>query len=108
MISRDGFVHQYMSQPGQHVITPGALVIRKAAGPNNNKLITVVMPIARPNSSPAPGGAPFYLYGPMNTGSQRPNGTLLRGGSHSLSPSKPRVEMDPTDPTTWQRSYRFS
>lgn len=82
---------------------PGAMVTRPAGGINSNYNIVTVMPIARPNSSPSGIAAPFYV-----TGYDRPNGVLARGGALPVSPTKPRVETDLTDPTTWQREYRFT
>jgi hypothetical protein len=93
----------YTSTAPRHVNTPGALVTRPTGAFNSNKNIVAVMPTARPNSSPAPDGAPYYL-----SGGDRPNGALLRGGTIGISPSKPRVETDLTDPTSWQRQYRFT
>lgn len=49
--------------------------------------------IARPVSAPAP------KYSP-------PVG-LWRPDPVGLSPSAPKLMMDPSDPSTWQRSYRF-
>lgn len=82
---------------------PGAMVTRPAGAVNSNKNIVTVMPIARPNSSPSGIGAPFYI-----TGYNPPGGTIQRGGTLPVSPAKPRVEADLTDPTTWQRQYRFT
>jgi hypothetical protein len=63
------------------------------------------MPISRPNSSPNPGsGAPFYS---ANTYRYKAN-DLQRGGAMALTPSAPRVAMDPLDKNTWQRPYRFT
>lgn len=93
----------YASLTPAHTNIPGAMVIRPTGAVNSNKNIVAVMPIARPNSSPSGIGAPFYI-----TGYQYPGNAMQRGGSMSLSPSRPRVETDLTDPTTWQRDYRFS
>ena len=108
MFTRDLPVHQYAPNMQPHVVVPGAIVIRPTGVTNSNKNIIAAMAIARPNSSPSPDGAPFYISGPMGTGSYCPNGPLHRGGVSSFSPSKPSLEMDPTDITTWQRQYRFS
>lgn len=108
MFTRDLPVHQYGPDMQPHVITPGAIVIRPTGVFNSNKNVTAAMAIARPNSSPAPDGAPHYISGPMGTGSYAPNGKLMRGGAGSFSPSRPSLEMDPSDPSTWQREYRFT
>jgi len=83
---------------------PGAIVDRPTGAFNSNKNIVAAMPIARPNSSPAVDGAPFYVAGwrPM------PQGGLIHGGMGMLSPAKPKLEMDPSDPASWQRKYRFT
>lgn len=108
MFTRDLPVHQYAPDQQAPVNTPGAMVFRPAGAPNSNKNIDVMMAIARPNSSPSPDGAPFYVNGPMGTGSSCPNGPLLRGGVASFGPAVPDLEMDPSDPKTWQRQYRFT
>jgi hypothetical protein len=36
-----------------------------------------------------------------------PRNKLRTAGAMHITPHKPRVEMDPSDPTTWQRQYRF-
>lgn len=38
----------------------------------------------------------------------RGNGTLARGGGLAVSMLPPRLMMDPTNPATWQRPYRFT
>ena len=35
-------------------------------------------------------------------------GTLITGGAQMLTPVKPRLMMDPSDPSTWQRRYQFT
>lgn len=35
-------------------------------------------------------------------------GALITGGSLPLTPAKPSLMMDPSDPTTWQRPYQFT
>ena len=50
--------------------------------------------IARPISAPAP------KYSP-------PVGLWRPATPMTLSPSQPNLMMDPSDPTTWQRQYRF-
>lgn len=104
MLTR-GFVrHDYNPATPAPVNTPGAISVRPAGlGTQGN--VEAAMPIVRPNSSPSPlQGAPFYSAGSYN---YRAN-TLQRGGTQALIPSAPRVAMDPTDKSTWQRPYLFS
>lgn len=104
MLTR-GFVnHDYDGSMPAPVNTPGAIQLRPAGlGTQGN--VTAAMPISRPNSSPSPSnGAPFYSAGNYQYG----NGQLVRGGVMALTPTAPRVAMDPTDRSTWQRPYLFS
>lgn len=41
-------------------------------------------------------------------GSQMPAGKLIVSGGLCVTARKPKLMMDPTDPTTWQRPYRFT
>jgi hypothetical protein len=34
--------------------------------------------------------------------------TLYVGGSHAFGPAQPKLMMDPSDPSTFQRVYRFT
>lgn len=61
--------------------------------------------IARPNSSPGAMGGPVTVRGP---GMLARPGALQRGGIMPLTPAKPKLEMDPSDPSTWQRQYSFT
>lgn len=57
------------------------------------------------------GKASYYPQFPLMkvTGGQVPAGALqITGGSVALVPVKPRLMMDPSDPTTWQRQYQFT
>lgn len=105
MFTRLSVSHQMDPQVPQPVNTPGALSERPVGAFNARKpSITAMMPLARPNSSPSPNGAPFYLgdaYCPCDN-------ILIRGGSTTLSPSRPSLEMDPSDQLSWQREYRFT
>lgn len=58
-------------------------------------------PIARPVTSWNTDSS--YYRGTMFT-----PGNLVRSGPLVVKPSIPNVEMDPSDPSTWQRKYRFS
>ena len=40
-------------------------------------------------------------------GGNPPKGALATGGGLRLFPVKPRLMMDPSDPSTWQRHYVF-
>jgi hypothetical protein len=104
MLTRGPISHQYGPYSPTPTNIPGSIVDRPAGAFNSNKNIVAAMPIARPNSSPfSAEGAPFYM-----NGYDVPNGQIVRGGVTSLSPSRPKIEMDPSDPTTWQRTYRFT
>jgi hypothetical protein len=35
-------------------------------------------------------------------------GQVPAGGAQWFEPVKPKLMMDPSDPTTWQRAYRFT
>lgn len=96
MITRDAINHAYAPTGVPIVGRPGSIRVTT----QNN--IPQTWAVARPTGGYDPMGAPFYV-----TGSARPNGMLLRGGSQAVQPSKPNVEMDPSDPSTWQREYRF-
>ena len=41
-------------------------------------------------------------------GYQRSKGNLRVAGTQPLTPGRPRLMMDPSDPSTWQREYRFT
>lgn len=41
-------------------------------------------------------------------GGQPPAGALQSGGAQMLIMRKPKLMADPSDPTTWQREYRFT
>ena|ERR1700759_4623340 len=104
MLTR-GFVnHDFNPQTPAPVNTPGAIAVRPAGlGVQGN--VEAAMPIVRPNSSPSPQqGAPFYSAGNY----RYPNNTLVRGGTQALTPTAPRMAMDPLDKSTWQRPYSFS
>jgi hypothetical protein len=97
MLTRDYIVHPYRPFPPDLLNTPGYIrVVRQ-----NN--ITQTWAVSRPGSAPEPLGAPFYLHETMS-----PQGGLIRTGVMPLMPSRPRVQMDPSDPSTWQRQYRFT
>lgn len=96
MLTRDAIVHRY-PKPITRVSDPGFMRVTRV------KNITHTWAIARPNSGFSPTGAPFYI-----AGQEGENGVLLRGRTPKLTPSQPLLEMDPSDPTTWQRQYRFT
>lgn len=61
--------------------------------------ITQTWAVSRPLNSPHPNGAPFYI----DDGYCQYE--MVRGGQFAISPARPRVEADLTDPSTWQRKY---
>ncbi|SRR6266478_3852453 len=96
MLTRGEVAHQYHPRPVQpYVSSNGA--IRIAVIDN----IVQTWAITRPVTAPTSNGAPFYFQG-------YPNYSLSRGGVMPLTPSRPRVEMDPSVKSTWQREYRFT
>lgn len=104
MFTRGNVVHSADPQVPPPVNTPGAIVERPTGAFNGNRNIVAAMPIARPNSSPSPQGAPFYLGAAYSN----PAYTMIRSGTVRLIPTSPKVEMDPTDASTYQREYRFT
>lgn len=103
MLTRGSVAHAYWPDGVGRVNTPGAMADRPTGAFNNHKNIVARMPLARPNSSPSPDGAPFYLEGYRSASLP-----LIHGGSIAVSPARPRLEMDPSDPSSWQRQYRFT
>lgn len=103
MLTRTSVAHAYTPSGVPRTNTAGAMVDRPTGAFNNKNNIVARMPIARPNSSPAPEGAPFYIEG-YRAG----NGPLMHGGAMTMTPVRPRLEMDPSDPASWQRQYRFT
>jgi hypothetical protein len=104
MLTRGMVQHTSDPEVPQPVNTPGAIVERPTGAFNNNTNVVAAMPIARPNSSPSPIGAPFYL----GSAYSNPAYEMIRSGTVRLTPTAPKLEMDPTDPTTYQREYRFT
>jgi len=96
MLTRDEITHHFPI-PLTRVTAPGFMRVTR------NKNIVHTWAIARPNSGFSPTGAPFYI-----AGQEGQNGVLLRGTTPTLTPSQPKTQMDPSDPTTWQRQYRFT
>lgn len=45
---------------------------------------------------------------PVNSPVSMPYGDIVRGKSLTLVLPRPQIEMDPTNPATWQREYRLS
>lgn len=103
MLTRQFVQHDYDSYMPPPVNVPGSVQLRPAGlGTQGN--ITAAIPVSRPNSSPNPGyGAPFYSAASYK---YSPN-VLQRGGAMALTPTAPRVAMDPLDRNTWQRPYIF-
>jgi hypothetical protein len=95
MLTRGDVTHAYHPQPIGRVRHDG--VVRVAVVNS----IPQSWAIARPGSSLDPNGAPLYL-------TRYPQGQLYRGGVMPIQALRPRVEMDPSDNSTWQRPYVFS
>lgn len=98
MITRGPVSHSYDPTPtGRENGNEGVVRMETIKG------IPQTWAIARPTGGYPSGGAPHYL-----AGQDRPNGRIIRGGVMALTPGKPNVEMDPSNPQTWQRQYLFS
>ena len=94
MITRQGFYH------------PGLMMLARSGSPGTVRTtevkgITHTWALSRPTGSFTPDGAPFYLSG-RNTGAP-----LIRTGTQAIRPARPKVAMDPSDSSTWQRRYSF-
>lgn len=100
MLTRGQVCHQYYPAPVAWIRTSGAVRVTMK-GNNFSKGVPQVWPIMRPSTHPYPNGAPFYVTG------HRIN-NVERAGLLALQLPQQKVEMDPTDQSTWQRSYRFS
>ena len=85
---RDMNTFRYLPPDWKPVAVPGAV---KTVVVNN---VPTSWAIARPVSAPSPQySPPVGLWRPENM---------------SLAPRKPKVMMDPSDQSTWQRQYRFT
>lgn len=89
MITRMMNTHQYAPAPYPQVNYPGSV---KTVYIKN---IPTVWPVTRPMSAP-------ITPNPQS-------GYLLRGGTgmFRMQLTAPNVEMDPSNPATWQRQYQF-
>lgn len=97
MITRGDINHQYYPAPVGRINRTGYVRVNVING------VPQSWAIARPSTSPDPNGAPHYLTGDRNYGD-----VLQRGGQFALIPARPRVQMDPSDQSTWQRPYVFT
>lgn len=90
MMCRPMNQHQYDAAPYPQVAYPGAVKVVYV------KNVPTVWPVTRPMSAPVT---------PNPT-----QGTLFRGGTamFRMQLTAPNVEMDPSNPATWQRQYRFT
>lgn len=95
MYTRDSLDRNYTIYSPPPVATPGFVRAQMVKG------IPQTWAITRPGGAPQADGAPHYVstYG---------QNQMIRGGFLGLIPARPKVEMDPSDPATWQRRYRFS
>lgn len=101
MLTRGHFAHAYTSRKPAHHIGAGTVKVKEVNG------IPQTWAISRPSASPASDySAPLYLS-PSTVSPPRQN-SVLRGGTFGLALPGMRVEMDPSDVTTWQRNYRFT
>jgi len=89
MMTRSMDSHQYAAVPQGVVSAPGFVRVTTV----NN--IPNTWAIARPTGSPS---LPAY----------NPPAQLPRLNEYPFTPPRYRVQMDPSDPSTWQRQYVFS
>jgi hypothetical protein len=101
MLTRGEVHHQYYPAPCTTVRTPGAVRVNSARPNMWTKQIPQVWPIMRPSTAPNPNGAPFYVTG-------YPQYDIHRAGAFPLHLTQPNNQMDPSNPDTWQRAYRFT
>lgn len=103
--TRGALTHQYFPAPVTTERTPGAVRVSLTRRNSNPWMpgIPMVWPIMRPSTAPNPNGAPFYINGYPDY-----RELLQRGGAQAVKMLRPNLEMDPTDPATWQREYRFT
>jgi len=80
--------HQYQPAPYNQVGYQGSV---KSEYVNN---VLTTWAVSRPTSFPA---SPYPAQIPV-----------ARGNSFNFAPTQPRTEMDPSNPATWQRQYRFT
>lgn len=80
--------HQYVPARYAPQVHQGTIKVVSVKGVQNT------WAISRPVSAPTP--------------SYNPPASILHGSGVGFSPSKPNVEMDPSNQQTWQRQYRFS
>lgn len=104
MYTRGMVARNYDVRNPERVVTPGYIrqtttVPDLKGGRNNNVVQTWA--ITRPGAQWEANGSPTYHADYLR-------GELIRGGVPALTPSRPNLEMDPRDPNTWQRQYRFT
>lgn len=97
MLTRGYVAHPYSPIPVEQVNTPGYVRVARVDG------IVQTWAISRPGSAPDPIAAPNWI----NENASPPN-QLIQTGFMPLIPARPKVMMDPSDPSTWQRQYRFT
>jgi hypothetical protein len=95
MYTRQTVRRNYGTPTPEQVSIPGFV----KAELNNN--IVNTWPIMRPVAGWSATSASLVSDG-------YPENMIIRGGATALQSLRPRVEMDPSDPRTWQRSYLFS
>jgi len=88
MMTRAMDQHQYTPAPYTPERMQGTIKVVRLKG------VDTTWAISRPVSAPTP--------------KYNPPASISRGSGVGFSPSKPNVEMDPTNQQTWQRQYRFT
>jgi hypothetical protein len=94
---RDGFALPYGTARARRINLPGAVK------PYRRGMDTHQMPVARPVVGWSAHRAPDYI-----TGATAPRNRLITRGAPGMQFRRPRLEMDPRNPRTWQRHYVFT
>lgn len=100
MLTRRHFPPSYTVSNPPRRIAPGVVKMQEI------DKIPQTWAISRPSMSPEPNGAPSYMNTYPNRSHQE--NRIVHGGTLGLSLPRNRVEMDPSDVTTWQRAYLFT
>jgi hypothetical protein len=99
MLTRRWFLPAYSATQPPLILKPGVVRMEERKG------VTETWAVSRPTASPVPDNGPLYLgtyfrqYAPSNV--------IHRSPSLELALPQNRVEMDPSNSRTWQRSYLF-
>lgn len=101
MLTREYFPHAYTSRKPRKLTSTGTVKVKDVRG------ITQTWAISRPGNSPECSYSGPLMLSPTTVNPPREH-SMWRGGFGTLLLPTNRVEMDPSDVSTWQRSYRFT